>query len=276
VEDGVAAGGRGVIVQVDRVASVEEAMAFRDAGASLIGIALDPDPRFADARFVSPATARAIREAIAPARLVGLVPGLPYDDTMAESRARIERVLALGPGFVQFYRSDPPDELVPMVRAAGVPVIKDGPEVDGEHGMFLLPDDPAEFVRWQVQVWRPDGVGGWRLPPWAADDPAWLRPALCHLDVVTDRTDPWRFLSEEAFEWPEDSVQVADIAAMTRALPLLLSLMGLSAETIGPYVRAFPDAPGFFARLGPDKWSGPRSTQPGPLLAALRVLHADV
>ena len=42
-----------MIVQVDRVASVAEAVAFRDAGASLIGVALDRDARFQDERFVS-------------------------------------------------------------------------------------------------------------------------------------------------------------------------------------------------------------------------------
>jgi len=159
-------------MQVDRATSVEEAVAFRDAGADLIGVALDPDPRFEDARFVSPGVAEAIRAATVPARLVGLAPSLYQDDDMAESRARIKRVLALEPGFVQFDREGVPDELVPLVRAAGVPAIRGGAAVDGEQGLFLKRDDPAEFVRWQVQRWRPDGAGGWRLPLWTADDPA--------------------------------------------------------------------------------------------------------
>jgi len=51
----------GPIIEVDRVSSVEEAVAFRDAGATLIGVALDPDPCFEDHRFVSPAIAEAIQ-----------------------------------------------------------------------------------------------------------------------------------------------------------------------------------------------------------------------
>jgi len=60
---------------------------------------------------------------------------------------------------------------------------------------------------------------------------------------------------------------------MTRELPLLLSLMGLTAKTISPYARAFPDARGFFARLSPDEQGGAPSTRPASLLAALRGLH---
>ena len=246
---------RHMIVQMDRVASVEEAVAFRDAGANLIGVALDPDPRFEDARFVSADTAMAIQRAIAPVRVVGLVPSYFYDDSVAQSRARIERILELGPAFVQFYRGVR-DELVPMVRAAGVPVIMDDAKLDVDDGAYIEPNDPASWVRGQLE------------------DRAELNPALFHLDVVPNAPDPWLFLTDEALEWPDECPQVADVAAATREFRLLLSLTGVGADTIGPYVQAFPDARGFFARLGPDRMGGAPSSKPEPLLAALQALQA--
>ena len=91
------------IIEIDRVSSVEEAVAFRDAGATLIGVALDSAPRFEDDRFVSSAVTKAIEAAIAPARLVGLIPNFYYDGP-DKQRACIERVLDLKPGFAHFYR----------------------------------------------------------------------------------------------------------------------------------------------------------------------------
>lgn len=187
------------IIEVDRVASVEEAVAFRDAGATLIGVALDPDPRFGDTRFVSPSIAKAIQDAIAPACLVGVLPTYFYHPEKAEARARTERMLALKPDFLHFYRGGLTDELVPLVQAASVSVIRDGAILDADQGVFLDRSDPASFVKKQIE------------------DGAKLSLALCHLDVLTDMAvDPWVFLNSTALEWPKDMPQVADIAATCR------------------------------------------------------------
>ena len=246
---------RDLMVQVDRVASVEEALAFCDAGANLIGVALDRDPRFQDARFVSPETAQAIKRAIAPARLVGHVPTY-FDGAVTPTRDRIERVLALGPDFVQFYRGNPPDELLPMAHAAGIPIIRDGTEIDEGDGAFIDPNDPAAWWRDQLK------------------DCTKLRPILFHLDVIPTMQSPWQFLTDVAPRWLDECPQISDIAAITRDLPFLLSLIGVEPDEIGPYTRAFPDARGFFARLGPDEQGSAFSTEPEPLLAALRSLQA--
>ena len=251
------AGGRGIILQVDRVASVEEALAFRDAGANLIGIAVDPDPgRFRDERFVSPETARAIKQAIAPARLVGLVPYGSYGDNEVEWCTPIRRLLSLGPDFLQFYRGYVPDELVPAVRATGVPVIIDGAEMEDGDGEFVAPDDPVSFFRFYAGL----GVA--------------LAPVLLHADVIPNYEHSWAFLTDEAPKWPEECLQVRDVAAATRAWPLLLSLTGVRPDEIGPYTQAFPDARGFFARLGPAELTGPPSSRPETVLAALHALQA--
>ncbi len=91
-----------LVIEVDRVASVEEAVAFRDAGATLIGVALDPDPRFDDTQFVSPSIAKAIQVAIAPARLVGVLPTYFCQPEEVGARTRTERMLALKPDFLHF------------------------------------------------------------------------------------------------------------------------------------------------------------------------------
>ena len=245
----------GLIIEVDRVSSVEEAVAFRDAGATLIGVALSPDPRFEDDRFVSLEVAKAIEKAIAPAQLVGIVPNYFYDEG-TEGRARIERVLTLKPSFVHVYRGGLHDEFIPAFRAAGISVIQDGAVLDSSHGAFIDPNDPASWVRKQ------------------AGDPA-REAVFHHLDVLSDLADdPWVVLNGLALDWPEEIPQVADITACCRDLPLLLSLMEVGADTISAYTRAFPDARGFFARLGPGETSGAPNSRPEPLLAALRALQA--
>ena len=247
----------GPIIEVDRVCSVEEAVAFRDAGATLIGVALDPDPRFEDHRFVSPAAAEAIRKAILPAQLVGIVPTY-FDDETEQNLTRIERVLALKPSFVHFYRGGLEDELIPMVHATGIPIIRDGAVLDADQGVFIRKDDPAEFVRWQLK------------------GAAALKATLYHLDVLTDLAeDPWEVLNGLALDWPEDMPQTVDIAACCRDLPLLLSLMEVGVDSINAYAGAFPDARGFFARLGPGELCPAPNSRPEPLLAALQALQAS-
>ena len=247
----------GPIIEVDRVCSVEEAVAFRDAGATLIGVALDPDPRFGDDRFVSPTVAKAIEQAILPAHLVGIVPNYYYDEE-TESRIRIKRVLDFKPAFVHLYRGGLHDEFVPAFHAAGIPIIYDGTALDADQGVFIRKDDPAEFVRWLLE------------------DVAAMKPAFYHLDVLTDLADdPWEVLNGLALDWPEDMPQTADIAACCRNLPLLLSLMEVGTDSIGAYTRAFPDARGFFARLGPGELCPAPNSRPEPLLATLRALQTS-
>ncbi len=232
-------------------------MAFRDAGATLIGVALYPDPRFEDHRFVSPEIAKAIEGAITPAQLVGIVPNYFYDEGM-EGPARIKRVLDLKPAFVHVYRGGLHDKFIPAFRAAGISVIQDGAVLDSTHGAFIDQNDPASWVRKQV------------------DDPTQESAALYHLDVLTDLADdPWVVLNSLALDWPEEVPQVADIAGCCRGLPLLLSLMEVGTDTIGSYTGAFPDARGFFARLGPGETSGAPNSRPEPLLAALQALQAS-
>ena len=232
-------------------------MAFRDAGATLIGVALSPDPRFDDDRFVSLEVAKAIEKAIAPAQLVGIVPNYFYDEGTG-GRARIERVLTLKPSFVHVYRGGLHDEFIPAFHASGISVIQDGAVLDSTHRAFIDLDDPASWVRKQV------------------DDPAQESAALYHLDVLTDLADdPWEVLNGLALDWPEEIPQTAQIAAICRDLPLLLSLMEMGADTIDAYTSAFPDARGFFARLGPGELCAAPNSRPEPLLAALQALQAS-
>ena len=237
--------------------SVEEAVAFRDAGATLIGVALDPDPRFGDDRFVSPAVAKAIEQAILPAQLVGIVPTY-FDDAIEQNLTRIERVLALQPNFVHFYRGGLDDKFISIVRATGVSIIRDGAVLESQHGVFINENDPASWVR----RWM--------------EDPGEEEAAFYHLDVLTDLADdPWTVLNGVALEWPDEITQTAQIAAICRDLPLLLSLMEVGPDTIGAYTSAFPDARGFFARLGPGELCPAPNSTPEPLLAALQALQAS-
>ena len=191
-----------MIIQVDRVASVDEAVAFRNAGANLIGVAVDSNPTYDDDRIVSPHAAISIRDAIAPAKLAGLVP-FHWNGDLDQDRRRLERVFALEPDYIQLYRGSPREELRPLVQAAGIPVIRTGADIADDHGSFLPPDDPAEFIR--DQLWNHTV----------------LNPTLFQVEVLTNVGDPWTFLTQTAPEWPDDAPQIADLKGIAQTLPVL-------------------------------------------------------
>ena len=242
------------IIKVDRIASVSEAVSFQAAGANLIGIELDPNPRFEDTRAVTPELAQQIRTAVAPAGLVGLVPTYFLEDDPSKSRCRIERMVDIRPDYLQVYRGHSLAENWHLICETGIPLIRSGAVIDEDQGMFMPLQDRPGFVRDQLA------------------DSFQFKPTLFELEVIPTMVDPWLFLTEEAPHWPDSHPQLADIAEITHDLPFLLSLVGLSPATICPYVRAFPAARGFYAPLGPGDLTGPLCTRPEPLLAALHAL----
>lgn len=239
-----------LVIQVDRVASLAEAMRFRDAGADLIGVALEADPRFADDRFVAAEVASSIRDAVGADRTVAILPDtFSYDDL----DARLDRLLALRPGMVQVTRSGLPGGYEEAAWDEGARVLVDGVDMGDTYGSVVEDGDPASYLRDRLRSIEA------------------YRPPFIHVDVAYPNPDPWRFLTEVAPRFPDECLQVAHVAAATREFPLLLNLAGLTPDTVVPFVRAFPDARGFFGRLGPPKGGGATSS-PEDLLAVLRVL----
>lgn len=242
-----------MIIQVDRVAAVDEAIAFRDAGANLIGVAVDSNPSCDDDRIVSPHVAIAIRDAIAPAKLAELVP-FHWNGDLGQDRRRLERVFALEPGYIQLYHGSPREEMRPLVQAAGIPVIRTGADIAEDHGFFLPLDDPAKFMR--DQLW----------------DHTMLNPTLFQVEILTNVGDPWTFLTQTAPECPDDAPQIADLKGIARTLPVLFSLFDIGPDTVCPHTKAFREARGFYATLGRAGTKALATIMPEPLLAALHTL----
>ena len=244
-----------MILQVDRVSSIEEALLFRDAGANLIGVELDFDHQYGDDRLVSAELAKSIRGAIGPARLVGIVPPLFDDGCIGRKRDRIERVLALEPDFIQFFRGCVPEELHPFVNAAGVSVIVTGGEMSDIGHIWTSPDDPIGFFYGYATMGSA------------------LNPVLRRSEIAYGNA-PWEFLTMTAAE-PVDGelLRIEDVAAATRAVPLLLDIADVRPHEIVPFVTAFPDAKGFYATLCRENLSQFMSVGPEPLLATLKALQ---
>lgn len=116
---------------VARVRSAAEAASFERLGAGLIGVTLDPDARFDDARTVTVGEAVEIGTALGSARLV-LAANL--GDDLERTRAAVART---GARLVQPVNGLlPPDPVRSALREAGVGIVYGGVEISHD-------DDPS-------------------------------------------------------------------------------------------------------------------------------------
>jgi hypothetical protein len=136
------------LIKVDRVRSVAEAVALERLGVSMIGVALAPDPRFADDRQVSVEQAAEIRAALTEAAFVALVDEPSFT----------------GADHLQAMAGQFPADARAKLRAKGVGVVQAGIEIahDDDPGwVFSAYDgDPPELF--QVDV-LPEYRDSWRF-----------------------------------------------------------------------------------------------------------------
>ncbi|MBM2618264.1 hypothetical protein JIG36_22140 [Actinoplanes sp. LDG1-06] len=180
------------LIKVDRVRSVDEALALEKAGADLLGVDLTPDPRFEDRREITVEQAAAIDGALSRA---SLVPLLELDD----EPARILRIAqAMHARMVQPVRTVlPPAEVRARLSAAGIGIVYGGIEIAHD-------DDP-----------------GWVLSAYK-DEPD-LEVSFFQADVLPEYRDSWAFLRDQSPEY-EEEFQIADLDDLAAGHPMLVGL----------------------------------------------------
>lgn len=209
------------IIKVDRAASAEEAAALQAAGATVVGVSLAPDPRYADGRTVSAAVAQQVRASLTAARLC-----VTLDPDAADPAAAIAAACAARPDYLQVPRYGAARfGWREAILAAGVPVVLDGEAASYE-------DEP-----------------GWVAS--TLDDALSWGPSLIQLDLLDDMDDPWQFLTERAPRDLDGLLQASEIAGLAARFPLLVGMRLLPGQAV-PFRAAFPAARGVFLRLDGD------------------------
>jgi hypothetical protein len=202
----------GELVKVDRVRSTAEAAALEAAGAGLIGVEIDPDPRFADARTLTVGEATAVRAALRRATLVAAL------DVTGDPAQIVRTIAAVGAGLVQPIGAAVP---APAVLAAldrvGIGIVHAGIEIAHD-------DDPS----W---VFSRYGDGA----------------ALFQADVLPEYRDAWAFLRDRAPEYDEE-FQIADLDELGRRRPLVVGL-DLTPDNVAEIVAALPAVRGIALTL---------------------------
>jgi hypothetical protein len=195
------------LIKVDRVRSVAEAAAVRQLGAGLVGVALGPDPRFADDRVVTVDQAASIGRALGGATLVAIMDL----DSDPDPVRRI--VVATGAGLVQpLTGAIPPADVRAALRAADIGIVYAGIEIAHD-------DDPSWILSRYAEV--PD-----------------LDAALFQVDVLPEYRDSWRFLRDESPAY-EDEFQVGDLDRLGGQHDLLATF-DFSAGNVAEIVAALP------------------------------------
>lgn len=207
------------LVKVDRVRSVNEAAAVEELGAGLIGVALDPDPRFADERTVSMDLAGAIGKSLSRARFVIEL------DFRADPVSAGRMAQAVGADLVQpITGAIPPPEVRAALRRAGVGIVYAGIEIAHD-------DDPS-----------------WVLSRYA-DTPE-LNAALFQVDVLPEYRNAWEFLRDESPEY-EDEFQIEDLNQLGRTHALVASL-NFTPQNVTEIVATLPGIRGIALTLADD------------------------
>ncbi|NES16878.1 MULTISPECIES: hypothetical protein [Micromonospora] len=204
------------VIKVDRVRSAAEAVAVEELGASLVGVALDPDPRFADERVVSLDLAGEIGKSLSRAKFVVEL------DFRAEPIDALRRAEALRPDLVQpITGTVPPADVRAALSRAGIGMVYAGIEIAHD-------DDPS-----------------WVLSRYA-DTPD-LRADLFQVDVLPEYRNSWEFLRDEAPEF-EDEFQVEDLNQLGRDHQLLATF-NFTPHNVAEIVAALPALRGFALTL---------------------------
>ena len=205
------------LIKVDRVRSVAEALAVERLGAGLVGVALGPDPRFADDRVVPAGVAAEIAGSLRSASLVAAV-DLGGDPAELPALAR-----SAGAALVQSATGTiPRPEMRAALAAAGIGIVYAGIEVAHD-------DDPSWVFSRYEDV--PD-LGG----------------ALFQVDVLGEYRDSWRFLVQESPDYPSE-FQVDDLDGLGAGRDLVVTL-DFTAGNVAAIRGALPGVRGIALPLG--------------------------
>ncbi|MBU2667429.1 hypothetical protein KOI35_28350 [Actinoplanes bogorensis] len=205
------------LIKVDRVRSVDEAIALEKLGTDLIGVDLAPDPRFDDGREITVEQAVEIDTALSRA---SLVPVMNLDDDPGRI---VQTAQAVHARMVQPVRRA---VLSADVRAglseAGIGIVCAGIEIAHD-------DDP-----------------GWVISDYTAQPD--LEVSFFQADVLPEYHDSWAFLRDRAPEY-EQEFQVTDLNDLAIAHPLLVGL-DFTADNVREIADTLSPVRGWVFTLG--------------------------
>ncbi|BBH71839.1 hypothetical protein ACTI_85240 [Actinoplanes sp. OR16] len=204
-------------VKVDRVRSAAEAASLEAHGADIIGVCIDPDPRFADDRTITVETAVEIRKALR---------GTPLALAMnlhADPADVLRVVAAVGVEWVQTITTAiPPHPVRLALRGAGIGIIY--ASIDISHD-----DDPSwVFSRYDAE---PD-----------------INAAMFQVEVLTEYANSWAFLRDSSPEY-EEEFQIEDLDELAQSRPVLTSL-DVSPDNLDEILARLPHVRGLSMTLG--------------------------
>jgi len=195
------------LIKVDRVCSVDEAKAVEELGAGLIGVPLDPDPRFADRRTVAMELAAEIGASLRTAGLVAMV------DLREDPFDGIRRARAIGARLVQPLGGAIPEPQVrAALREAGISIVYAG--IEAAHD-----DDPA-----------------WILSRYTTVDD--LQAAFFQVDVLPEYRNAWQVLRDESPAY-DDELQIDDLNQLARGHDLV-AVLDYTPQNVAQIVAALP------------------------------------
>ena len=203
------------LINVSRVRSVAEATALEGLGVDLIGVAVDPDPRFDDDRTVTVEEAAAIGARLGRATLIVTL-------RLGDVAPALRVLGATGARLVEPVAATIPQAKVrSALREAGVGIVYAGIEISHD-------DDPSwVFSRY-------------------ADIPD-LNATYFHADVLPEYRDSWAFLRDRSPEYP-DEFQIGDLEELATTYPMLVGL-DFTPDNIQEIVAGVPSARGLAITL---------------------------
>jgi hypothetical protein len=204
------------LISVGRVRSVAEATALERLGVDLVGVAVDPDPRFDDDRTVTVEEAAVIGAGLGRATLSVTM-------RLGEDVGQALRVVAATTArLVQPVTARMPSAGVRVaLREAGIGITYGGIEISHD-------DDPSWIFSRYAGV--PD-----------------LNAAYFHADVLPEYRDSWAFLRDKSPEYP-DEFQIEDLEGLAAEYPMLVGL-DFTPGNIREIAEAVPSARGLAITL---------------------------
>jgi hypothetical protein len=227
------------LVKVDRVRSVDEAVAVERLGAGMVGVALGPDPRFDDDRVVPVEVATEIGQALRQATLVAAM------DLGGDPGLVLRVAGTVGAGLVQSVNGVvPPVAVRAALAGAGIGIVLAGLEIAHD-------DDPSWVLSRYADV--PD-----------------LGAVLFQADVLGEYRDSWRFLREESPAYPEE-FQIEDLNGLGQQGDLVATL-DFTPANVAEIVATLPGIRGVALPLAGKARAGVHAFGFDEAVAVLRAL----
>jgi hypothetical protein len=191
------------VIKVDRVKSIEEAVALQSLGVNLIGVSLGDQDGFDDDRFLSEGQVALIQRSLKSSKLVGDISKISQDFQVSNI------INELNFDYIQINKP----EILETINQ----------DIDNQKRGI---------------IYSPICLSYDEDPEWAFDGLDTEKYSYFQLDLLGDMENSWDFLVSKASEEP-DEVQIEDINELSKRYPLILTI-DFSKNNVSNILRSFP------------------------------------